>query len=71
MKQKVIVPAIKPCAICGTQGRLVDWDFNEMYQVMCDLNHSTKSKYQTVNRAVCKWNNLQSAILENNEKGGT
>lgn len=64
MKQKVVTPPVENCAKCGAPACCIDWDFNMMYQVMCDNNHTATGKFNTFNRAVCKWNNAQHIYKE-------
>lgn len=64
MRQPIFTPEIKDCW-CGEKARVIDWNFDGQYQVMCDKNHILTGKYIYVNRAVCKWNN---ALEKNNEQ---
>lgn len=62
MKQPIFTPKILPCARCGAEAKLVDWDFRDLWRVMCSNNHQTKGENITQNRAVHKWNNLQKVV---------
>ena len=64
MTQPIFTPKVLDCAICGCKAKVLSWDFNDMYRVMCDKNHTTKAEYLGYHRAICKWNNLQEAILK-------
>ena len=64
MKQPIFTPKVSDCAICSGKAKVLSWDFNEMYRVMCDKNHTTWDEYLGSHRAICKWNNLQEAILK-------
>jgi hypothetical protein len=63
-KQKVFTPDILPCSICGSSAGVIDWNYNLLYKVYCDNNHSTNSGTGciTINRAVHKWNNKQKDL---------
>jgi len=66
--QPVFTPEILPCAICGAKARPIDLDFNGVYKVYCDKNHTVPGIGNiTVNRAIHKWNNLQNKL--NSEQG--
>lgn len=67
-KQKVITPPVLNCSICGSPARVIDWDYNMLYKVYCDKNHTTNAGKGciTVNRSVHKWNNKQIKLKENN-----
>ena len=56
MSQLVKLPTITKCH-CGATARVIDWNYNLMYKVYCDNNHSLPGKNITVNRAIHKWNN--------------
>jgi ssDNA-binding Zn-finger/Zn-ribbon topoisomerase 1 len=64
MSQPIFTPEIMNCAKCGAKAVLIDWDFNGVWQVQCDNNHSTIGEYITRNRAVHKWNNKQQSIIK-------
>ena len=62
MKQPIFTPEILDCAKCGCKGEVIDWDFNEQYEVMCKNNHCTGGKCISSHRAICRWNNKQEKI---------
>ena len=67
MKQPIFTPEIMPCKLCGAKAMVLDWDFNERYQVWCDNNHTVGGKCNTAHRAICRWNNKQIEKGLNNE----
>jgi hypothetical protein len=56
MKQIPITPEISHCW-CGMPAKVIDWNDNFMYQVMCDANHTMTRQCGSAHRAICKWNN--------------
>ena len=56
MAQKIITPEIAEC-YCGAKAMAIDWNYNDMWVVMCDNNHTLSKKCGTKHRAICKWNN--------------
>ena len=69
MTQKVVTPPIKACARCGAQARVIGWNFDFMYRVMCDNNHTSTKECGSAHRAICLWNNRQDKIAANRDKG--
>ena len=61
-KQPIKTPEIKQC-FCGAHARLVDWDFRDMWRVMCNNNHTLTKECGTKHRAVCRWNARVEARL--------
>ena len=59
MSQPVKTPPIANCAKCGSQAKVIDWNFRMRYRVMCDNNHTSTGECNTANRAICRWNNAQ------------
>lgn len=62
MRQRPITPKTKNYARCDAPAHVIDWDYNMRYQVMCDKNHTATGKFNTVHRAICKWNNTQNKL---------
>jgi len=63
MSQKIYTPAIKACAKCGAPAKVLDWNFNMRYRVMCDNNHTATGECNTQHRAICRWNNKQDKMM--------
>lgn len=63
MKQKVHTPAIANCARCNAKGKVLDWDFRDMWRVYCDNGHTSTKECGTVHRAICRWNNAQARFI--------
>jgi len=68
MAQKIKTPPIEPCAICGASAKSIDWYFRSRYRVICDNNHTATGEFNTVHRAICRWNNAQKKIAEQVER---
>jgi len=64
MKQKLITPEILPCAICGSAAKVIDWNYNMQYRVICNNNHTVTGSFITRHRAICKWNNIHKTMLD-------
>jgi len=63
MKQKVITPPISTC-FCGSKAKVVDWNWNERYLVMCDNNHTLSKECGSHHKAICLWNNRVAQKLK-------
>lgn len=59
MSQKIITPSISNCAICGAVAKVLSWDFDFNYKVICDNNHTSPQECGSRHRAICRWNNKQ------------
>lgn len=70
MRQKVKTPDIATCAICGAKATALDWDYRDMWRVMCDNNHTATKECGTKHRAVCRWNAAQNRTSVNAEVMG-
>lgn len=62
MKQTPVTPQISDC-FCGSKAKAIDWDFKDMWQVMCDKNHTLTKECGTRHRATCLWNNRIAEII--------
>lgn len=62
MKQLPNIPAIQPCAKCGSTANLIDWDFRGRWAVICDKCPNSNSECNTHHRAVSRWNKKQEII---------
>lgn len=71
-KQKPNIPAIEPCAFCGSSARLIDWDFRDMWCVMCDKCTNSNPECINQHRAVSRWNKkqnrLKNALLDSKDR---
>ena len=63
MKQKIITPPISQCH-CGANAHPIDWDYNGLWVVMCDKNHTMTKPCGTQHRAICRWNNRIKAMAD-------
>ena len=54
-KQKPVTPEVVDC-YCGAKAKLIDWDFNDMWQVMCDNNHTLSKQCGSKHKATILWN---------------
>ena len=66
-KQTIKTPPILPCARCGAEAMCIDWDFNDMWRVMCDNNHTSTKRCGTAHRAICRWNNAQTKLKDTSQ----
>ena len=64
MAQQIKTPPIVPCARCGAEAKCIDWDFRDMWKVMCDNNHTSTKECSTRHRAICRWNNAQIKLQD-------
>jgi hypothetical protein len=65
MAQKIKTPPITPCARCGAKAKCIeDWDFRDMWKVICDNNHTSTKDCGTKHRAICRWNNAQIKLQD-------
>jgi predicted nucleic-acid-binding Zn-ribbon protein len=58
-KQLPNIPAIDSCIKCGSSAKLIDWDFRDMWAVMCDKCGYSNSECINQHRAVSRWNRLR------------
>lgn len=61
-KQVATTPAIAKCARCGANATCIDWNYRDLWCVMCDKNHTSTRECGTIHRAICRWNNAQARI---------
>jgi len=59
MSQIVKTPKILPCQRCGANAQVIDWEFRNLWRVMCDANHTDTKECGSQHRAICRWNNRQ------------
>jgi hypothetical protein len=64
MAQQIKTPPIVPCARCGAEAKCIDWNFRDMWKVMCDNNHTSTKECSTRHRAICRWNNAQIKLQD-------
>lgn len=68
-KQKPNIPAIEPCALCGSSNaKLIDWDFRDRWAVSCYNCANSIPECNTQHRAVSRWNKKQLLILSESSK---
>lgn len=66
--QKIKTPEIKKC-YCGKDAKVRTWDeYDIVYRVECESNHSLTRYCKNGHRAICKWNNKIDKINTLNSK---
>lgn len=67
-EQKPNIPAIEPCVRCGSNAKLLDWDFRDCWAVYCDNCGSINAECNNQHRAVSRWNKKQQLFVSESKK---